>query len=82
MSSKTTTNNPATGIPYHDLFFKDVLASFPEFRKELIELSLPSALRSELDTDHIDYQTEILRQRLAGGTSSRWSNVDEDQPGQ
>ena len=60
MSSKTTTNNPATGIPYHDLFFKDVLASFPEFRKELVVLSLPDALRSELDTDHIDYQTEIL----------------------
>ena len=60
MSSKTTTNNPATGIPYHDLFFKDVLASFPGLRQELVELSLPSALRSELDTDHIDYQTEIL----------------------
>ncbi len=60
MSSKTTTDNPASRMPYHDLFFKDVLASFPGLRQELVELSLPSALRSELDTDHIDYQTEIL----------------------
>ena len=60
MSVTTKPGNPATGRPYHDLFFKSVLASFPEFRKELVELSLPDALRLELDTDHIDYQTEIL----------------------
>ena len=60
MSSKTTTDNPASRIPYHDLFIKSVLTSFPEFCKELIELSLPSALRLELDIDHIDIQTEIL----------------------